>query len=265
MSGYRPPMHTAQPVGALLREWRQRRRMTQLDLALEANISARHLSFVETGRSQPSREMLLHLSEELDIPLRQRNALLTSAGFAPMFAERRLDDAALASAREAIDLVLAAQKPFPAFALDRHWNIAASNGALPQLYEGIAPELLAPPMNALRLSLHPGGLAPRIVNLAEWRAHLLLRLRRQVELTGDAQLAELLREASGYPAPPALEVPEHAVLVPCRIRTPAGLLAFFSTTTIFGSPVDVTLSELALESFFPADSQTAQAVRQLSS
>jgi transcriptional regulator with XRE-family HTH domain len=263
MSGYRPPMHTAQPVGTLLREWRQRRRMTQLDLALEANISARHLSFVETGRSQPSREMLLHLSEELDIPLRQRNALLTSAGFAPMFAERRLDDAALASARQAIDLVLAAQKPFPAFALDRHWNIAASNGALPQLYEGIAPELLAPPMNALRLSLHPGGLAPRIVNLAEWRAHLLLRLRRQVELSADAQLAELLREVSGYPAPPALEVPEHAVLVPCRIRTPAGVLAFFSTTTVFGSPVDVTLAELAIELFFPADPASAALARQL--
>src|ERR1700741_3618009 len=173
MSGYRPPMQTTQPVGALLREWRQRRRMTQMDLALDANISARHLSFMETGRSQPSREMLLHLSEELDIPLRQRNALLTSAGFAPMFAERRLDDAALASAREAIDLVLAAQKPFPAFALDRHWNIAASNAALPQLYEGIAAGFLEPPLNALRLRLYPAGLAPRIVNLAEWRAHLL--------------------------------------------------------------------------------------------
>jgi transcriptional regulator with XRE-family HTH domain len=256
-------MQTAQPVGTLLREWRQRRRMTQLDLALDANISARHLSFMETGRSQPSREMLLHLSEELDIPLRERNALLMSAGFAPVFAERRLDDAALKSAREAIELVLAAQKPFPAFAIDRHWNMAASNGALPQLYEGIAPELLEPPVNVLRLSLHPDGLAPRIANLAEWRAHLLFRLRRQVELTGDSTLAALLREASAYPAPPAPEVPEHSVLVPFRIRTPAGVLSFFSTTTVFGSPVDVTLAELAIESFFPADAATADTVRRL--
>ena len=265
MSGYRPSMQTMQPVGTLLREWRQRRRLTQLDLALDANISARHLSFMETGRAQPSREMLLHLSAELDIPLRERNALLMSAGFAPLFGERRLDDAGLKSARDAIDLVLAAQQPFPAFALDRHWNMAASNGALPQLYDGIAPELLKPPINALRLSLHPGGLAPRIANLAEWRAHLLLRLRRQVELTADPKLAELLREACAYPAPPEpAAVPEHAVLVPFRIRTPAGILSFFSTTTVFGSPVDVTLSELAIESFFPADAATAQAVRQLS-
>src|SRR5689334_22379774 len=182
----------AQPVGSLIRDWRQRRRMTQLDLTLEADISARHLSFVETGRAQPSREMLLHLSEELDIPLRERNTLLVSAGFAPMFRERRLDDAALAAARSAIDVVLAAQRPFPAFALDRHWNIAASNSALQQIYEGVDPELMKPPVNALRLSLHPRGVAPRIENLAEWRAHLLFRLRKQVELTGDKALQDLL-------------------------------------------------------------------------
>ena len=154
-----------QTVGTLLREWRQRRRLTQMDLALEADISPRHLSFVETGRASPSREMLLHLSEELEIPLRERNALLVAGGFAPMYRERGLDDAALAQARAAIDVVLEAQKPFPAFALDRHWNIVATNHALPQLYEGVAPELVAQPVNAMRIALHPQGVAPRIENL----------------------------------------------------------------------------------------------------
>lgn len=176
-------MASPQPVGALLREWRRRRRMTQMDLALEADISPRHLSFVETGRAQPSRAMLLHLFEELEIPLRERNALLMAAGYAPLYAERALGDAALAAAREAIGLVLEAQKPFPAFALDRHWNAVATNGALPWLYEGVDASLLTPPINVLRLSLHPRGLAPRIVNLVEWRGHLLARLRRQVALT----------------------------------------------------------------------------------
>jgi transcriptional regulator with XRE-family HTH domain len=260
-------MHTQQPVGTLLREWRQRRRLTQLDLALDADISPRHLSFVETGRAQPSREMLLHLSEELEIPLRERNTLLVAAGFAPMFKERKLDDAALANAREAIDLVLKAQKPFPAFALDRHWNIAASNGALPELYEGVAEDLLKPPVNAMRLSLHPQGLAPRIENLAEWREHLLARLRKQVEVTADPVLKQLMAEVSAYPAP-SPRAPqaglENAVLVPLRIRTSLGVLCFMSTTTVFGTPVDVTLAELAIEMFFPADQATAEAVRKAS-
>jgi transcriptional regulator with XRE-family HTH domain len=257
-------MQTAQSVGTLLREWRQRRRLTQLDLALDADISPRHLSFVETGRSQPSREMLLHLSEALEVPLRERNALLVAAGYAPMFRERRLDDAALERARQAIDWVLEAQKPFPAFALDRHWNIVASNNALPQLYEDVTKELLEQPVNAMRLSLHPQGLAPRIENLAEWRAHLLARLQKQVEQTADPVLKALLEEVSAYPAPQArYEGPEHAVLVPLRIRTPLGLLSFMSTTTVFGTPVDVTLAELAIEMFFPADGQTAEAVRRL--
>ena len=187
------------PVGGLLRQWRQRRRLSQLDLASDAGISTRHLSFLETGRAQPSRDMLLHLSEQLDVPVRERNVLLVAAGFAPIFPERPLDDPALAPARAAIDLVLDRQKPYPAFALDRHWRIAASNAALPELYEDVAAELLQSPVNAMRLSLHPRGLAPRIVNLAEWRAHLLYRLRRQVELTADAVLTELLREVSAYP------------------------------------------------------------------
>jgi transcriptional regulator with XRE-family HTH domain len=261
----RAMMQAAQPVGALLREWRQRRRMTQMDLALEADISPRHLSFVETGRSQPSREMLMHLCEELEVPLRERNALLVSAGFAPLYRERLLQDEALAAARKAVELVLEAQKPFPAFALDRHWNMVASNHALPQLYEGIAAELLAPPVNALRLTLHPRGLAPRIANLAEWRAHLLSRLRRQAGLTADPKLAALLRECSAYPVEGAFEDAALAreVLVPLRFRAGEHILSFFSTTTVFGSPVDVTLSELAIESFFPADAATAAAVRNL--
>jgi transcriptional regulator with XRE-family HTH domain len=259
----RAMMQAAQPVGAMLREWRQRRRMTQMDLALEADISPRHLSFVETGRSQPSREMLMHLCEELEVPLRERNALLVSAGFAPLYRERLLQDAALDAARRAIEVVLAAQKPFPAFALDRHWNMVASNGALPQLYEGVAPELLAPPVNALRLTLHPGGLAPRIANLAEWRAHLLSRLRRQVGLTADPKLATLLRECSEYPVEGGFDDAclAQEVLVPLRIRAGEQVFSFFSTTTVFGSPVEVTLSELAIESFFPADAATAAAVR----
>jgi transcriptional regulator with XRE-family HTH domain len=185
-----------QTIGEHLREWRQRRRMSQLDLALEAGISTRHLSFVETGRALPSRDMLLHLAEQLGVPMRERNVLLVAAGYAPMFPERSLRDPALAAARAAIDLVLDRQKPYPAFALDRHWCIAASNTALPELYTGVAPELLEPPVNGLRLSLHPRGMAPRIVNLAEWRAHLLFRLRRQIEITADPVLRCGLRRAS---------------------------------------------------------------------
>jgi transcriptional regulator with XRE-family HTH domain len=259
-------MSTARPVGDLLREWRQRRRLSQLDLACEAEISTRHLSFVETGRAQPSREMILHLSEQLDIPMRERNILLVAAGYAPMFPERSLDDPALRSARKAIDLVLESQKPYPAFAIDRHWNIVASNGAIPEVYVGVAADVLRPPINALRLSLHPEGLAPRIVNLEEWREHVLGRLRRQVDLTADPLLIDLLRELVDYAKPLAKRradapSPEHAVAVPFRISTVLGLLSFFTTTTIFGTPVDVTLSELALECFYPADAATADVVR----
>lgn len=253
-----------QGVGALLREWRQRRRMTQLELALEADVSPRHLSFVETGRAQPSRKLLLNLSNHLDIPLRERNALLVAAGYAPMYRERGLGDAALAAARGAVEKVLAAQKPYPAFALDRHWNVVAWNGALAQLFADLAPELAGPPMNAMRVSLHPGGLAPLIENLPEWRAHLLARLRRQIGVTGDPALATLLAECLGYPGGEAPEaVDANAVLVPLKLRTPAGTLALFSTTTVFGTPVEVTLAELAIELFFPADEATAEAVRRL--
>jgi transcriptional regulator with XRE-family HTH domain len=255
------------PVGSLLREWRQRRRLSQLELACDAGISTRHLSFVETGRAQPSRDMLLHLSEQLEVPVRERNVLLVAAGYAPIFPERPLADPALAAARAAIDLVLERQKPYPAFALDRHWRIVASNAALPQLYDGVAPELMQPPVNAMRLSLHPRGLAPRIANLGEWRARLLYRLRREVELTADPVLIELLQEVGGYPMrshqPLQIKGIEHDIAVPFRIKTKEGVLSFFSMTTVFGTPVDVMLSELALELFFPADDETVAAVQRM--
>ncbi|HZS08147.1 MAG TPA: helix-turn-helix transcriptional regulator [Blastocatellia bacterium] len=256
-----------QPVGNLLRKWRERRRLSQLDLACEAEISTRHLSFLETGRSQPSREMVLRLAEQLDVPLRERNALLLAAGYAPAFPERPLEDPALAAARRAVDLVLAGHEPYPALAIDRHWTLMAHNKAVAPLLAGIEPALLQPPANVLRLSLHPGGLAPRIVNLAEWRAHLFARLRRQIEVTADPVLEGLLRELSGYPlhgeAAPGAHMEYTGVVVPFRLATEQGTLSFLSTTTIFGTPVDITLSELALESFFPADAATAKALRGL--
>ena len=257
------------PVGVHLREWRRRRRMSQLELACEADISSRHLSFLETGRSRPSREMILHLAEQLEVPMRERNVLLVAAGYAPMFPERALDDPSLNAARHAIDLVLEGQKPYPAFAIDRHWRVVASNGAIPELYEGAAPHLLEPPINGLRLSLHPQGLAPRIANLGEWRAHLLTRLRRQIDLTADVVLMDLMREVLQYPMPTSVGLArssvseEQSLVVPFKIVTSAGLLSLFSTTTVFGTPVDVTLSELALEMFFPADAETAETVRRL--
>ena len=260
-------MVSVRAIGDLLREWRQRRRLSQLDLACEAEISTRHLSFLETGRSQPSREMVLHLAEQLEVPQRERNVLLVAAGYAPMFPERSLEDPVLDNVRRAIHLVLEAQKPYPAFAIDRRWNIAASNAALPQLYDGVSPDLLKPPVNALRLGLSPQGLAPKIANLAEWRAHLLARLRRQIDLTGDSALMELLQELLQYPGgvskTPTMPVGamQHAVVVPLQIRAGGQMLSFFSTTTIFGSPVDVTLSEIALECFYAADQATADAVR----
>jgi transcriptional regulator with XRE-family HTH domain len=260
-------MLNRRPVGNLLREWRQRRHLSQLDLACDAGVSTRHLSFVETGRALPSREMLLHLSEQLDVPMRDRNVLLVAAGYAPSFPERPLEDPALIAARAAIDLVLARQLPYPAFAIDRHWTIVSSNGALPKLYDDIAADLLAPPVNAMRLSLHPRGLAPRIANFAEWRAHLLFRLRRQVELTADPVLIALQREVSRYAAPTGTPAPagslRYEIAIPFRIRIGSSVLSFFSMTTVFGTPVDVMLSELALELFFPADDDTVTAVQRM--
>jgi len=257
------------PVGNLLREWRQRRRLSQLDFAVEAEISSKHLSFLETGRSRPSREMLLKLAELLEVPLRERNTLLISAGFAPMFSERKLDDPSLQAAREAMELVLKGHEPYPAIAVDRHWTLLAANRAVAPMLTDIKSELLAPPMNVLRASLHPDGLAPRIVNLAQWRAHIFARLRRQIEISADPVLTALLEELTSYPAPehPARSgnggEATNAFVVPMRLATPMGVLSFISTTTVFGTPIDVTLSELALESFFPADAATATALRQM--
>jgi transcriptional regulator with XRE-family HTH domain len=259
------PAPSTAPVGALLRQWRQRRRLSQLDLASDAAISTRHLSCLETGRAQPSRQMLMRLAERLEVPVRERNTLLTAAGYAPMYRERALDDPALAAARRAVDVLLKAHEPAPALAVDRHWTLVSHNRAVAPFLAGASPALLQPPVNVLRLSLHPEGLAPRIVNLAQWRAHLLSRLRQQVAASGDAVLAALLDELSAYPPGEPHDAGSEAggVIVPLQVRTDAGVLSFISTTTVFGTPVDITLSELALETFFPADEATAQALRHL--
>lgn len=255
-------MTTAQTFGDLVRDWRGRRRMTQMDLALEAEISPRHMSFLETGRSRPSREMVLNLAERLDLPLRERNQLLTAAGFAAVFPQRPLDDPQLAAARRAVDLIMAGHEPHPALLVDRHWQLLAANDAAQHLMTGLAPELLTPPINVLRASLHPGGLAGRILNLTEWRAHVLERLRRDLGVTADPKIAELLAELTAYPAPPAAVGRAHGpdyggVAIPLRLASDRGPLSFISTTTLFGTAVDVTLSELILETFFAADEHTA--------
>jgi len=255
---------THKPVGDHLREWRIRRRMSQMDLALEAEISTRHLSFLETGRAQPSREMVLHLADQLEVPLRERNVILVAAGFAPVFAERRLDDPQLAAARRAVDVILKAHEPYPALVVDLRWNLVAANAAVAPLMAGVDPELLAEPVNVVRLSLHPRGLAPRIANLGEWQAHMLERLRRQAELTADPGLIALIEEIRGYPRPPAPDRrPEDFgdVVIPLQLMVGDTMLSLFGTTTVFGTPVDITLSELTLETFFPADAATAEALR----
>ncbi len=259
----------ASPVGEQLRQWRQRRRRSQLDLALDADISQRHLSYVESGRARPSRDMILHLCEHLEVPLRDRNSLLLAAGFAPVYPERSLSDPDLAEARRAVERVLALHDPFPAIAVDRTWTMLAANPAVAPLMEGVEdPALLQPPVNVLRLSLHPKGVLPRIVNARDWRQHVLLRLRHQVDATGDAVLIRLLAELEAFPEPPrepgssrTISPGEAAIALPLAIRTPAGVLSFITTTTVFGAPMDVTLAELAIEAFYPADEATAAAMR----
>jgi len=188
-------------IGPVLREWRRRRRLSQLDLAMSADISARHMSFIETGRSRPSREVILKLAEGLQLNLRNRNALLMAGGFAPTYAERRLEDPALSPARAIVQRILDAHMPFPALAVDRHWNLIASNSSVKTLIASVAPHLIEPPVNVLRLSIHPQGLAPQIANLAEWKRHLIERLHHQVEASGDQQLEALAAELKAYPAP----------------------------------------------------------------
>ncbi len=206
------------PVGDHLREWRMRRRMSQMDLALDAEISTRRLSFLETGRARPSREMVLLLAEQLEVPLRDRNVILVAAGFAPVFAERSLDDPGMAAARRAVDVILAAHEPYPALVVDLRWNLVAANAAVAPMLEGVDPALLAAPLNVIRLSLHPRGLASRIANLGEWHAHILERLRRQAELTADPGLIALIEEIRGYPAGPR---PPSRGLRRCRDPVPA--------------------------------------------
>jgi len=252
-------------VGALLRGWRRRRHLSQLDLALEAEVSARHLSFIETGRSRPSAQMVVHLAERLDVPLRDRNQLLLAAGYAPLYGQRDLDEPVMGPVREALDRVLAGHDPYPALVVDRHWGMVAGNRAVGLLTTGVAGHLLEPPVNVLRLALHPDGLAPRTINLGEWRAHLLDRLGRQAVASGDPALATLYDELAGYPSegtPPPIDLDAAEIAVPLRLRDRSGgELSFISTVTTFGTAVDITLSELSIEAFFPADQATADFLR----
>ena len=261
------------PVGELLRRWRGRRRLSQLELALESGISARHLSFVENGRSAPSREMILRLAGQLDLPLREQNYLLLAAGYAPVYSEATLDAPEMSAVRGAVRQVLTGHEPYPAVVVDRNWNLMDANAGVALLTAGVAEELLASPANVLRINLHPDGMASRIANLGEWRAHLLGRLRRQVSLTAEPELIRLLEELRTYPCEqpePDIEIPGPGdIVVPLRIhhgdRHKGQKLAFFSTVATFGTPLDVTVAELVIESFFPADAGTASALHRLNS
>ena len=264
-----------QKAGAQLREWRQRRRLSQLDLAIAANVSARHLSFVETGRSRPTSEMILHLAEQLEVPLRDRNALLLAGGYAPRYAEHGLAEPELKVVKDALRRVLAGQQPYPAVLVNRWWELVEANAGIALFTRDVDPGLLEPPVNVLRLSLHPDGMAPRIANLRQWRAHLLTRLHRQAETTGDPRLAALHDELKTYPggetappgtaspgtAPPGTAPPGTAdVVVPLRYRGDRQELSFLSITAVIGTPMDITVEELAVESFYPADEATAAAL-----
>jgi transcriptional regulator with XRE-family HTH domain len=254
----------ASSAGALLREWRQRRNLSQLELALRSAVSARHLSFIETGRARPSREMVLHLAERLDVPLRERNNLLLAAGFAPVFGERSLDESEMVPVRDALERFLSAHEPYPALAVDRHWNIVAGNRGIAYVTQGVADELRVPPANALRIALHPDGMAPRISNLPDWSGYVLARLRRELEATRDPELESLYKELVAYPG-----ITEHDVAGPPnpddimlmhQLRLDDANLALFCTFTTFGTARDLTLAELTLVAFYPADPRTAEAL-----
>ena len=247
---------TTVPVGQLLRGWRERRRLSQLELASTAGVSPRHLSFVETGRSRPTSAMILRLADHLEVPLREQNRLLLAGGFAPAHPERSLDEPTMSAVHDAVERLLAAHAPFPALVVDRGWDLVSANDPVYALLDGVAPWLLEPPVNVIRLTLHAEGLAPRIVNLGQWRAHLLHRLAREHAATGDARLRRLYDELRGPDGPDAVH-PPNALVVPLRLQVPGvGELSMFSTTTVFGTPYEVTLSELAIESFYPADAAT---------
>jgi transcriptional regulator with XRE-family HTH domain len=251
------------PIGELLRSWRRRRNLSQLELALNAAVSARHVSFLETGRARPSREMVIRLAEELEIPLRERNSLMLAAGYAPIHEERQLSAPEMATVRQALDRFLRAHEPYPALVVDRHHNLLTANDALELLLDGVDPELLEPPANAMRIALHPRGVAPRTVNLPEWSAHLLQRVRREAQATGDPQLSALYRELAAYPGVqltmPHADILPGDIVLPLRLRDADGRgeLAFFSTLSTFGSAADITVSELAIEAFYPANANTA--------
>jgi transcriptional regulator with XRE-family HTH domain len=259
------PARSQRPVGELLRGWRERRRLSQLELSLQAEISTRHLSFVETGRSAPSREMVLLLAEQLEVDLRERNHLLLAAGYAPVYGESPLEAPEMASVRAAVRQILTGHEPYPAVVVDRAWNLVDANATVAVFTDGVAPELLEAPANVLRLALHPEGMAPRILNLGEWRAHLLGRLRRQVAVSGDPGLSALLTELRAYPGEeqePAVEIPGAGeVLVPLRVTHGGIELSFLGTIATFGAPLDITLAELSIESFYPADPATASYLR----
>jgi transcriptional regulator with XRE-family HTH domain len=272
-------MTTTEPVGALVRRWRQRRGRSQLDVSLAAELSARHLSFIETGRATPSRAMIERLCDELDVPLRERNMFYLAAGFAPAHAERPLAD--LGAARAAVEAVLRGHQPNPAVAVNARWELLAANRAMTAFLADVPPELTTEPLNVLRATLHPDGLARGIRNLAQWRAHVLRRVRRQLARTAAEGLADLLAELASYPAPPAdparsggpvprggpappTAAPSDDLAVPLLLSTGYGELALLYTTTVFGSPRDVTLDEVAIETFFPADTATAETLRTLS-
>jgi transcriptional regulator with XRE-family HTH domain len=247
--------------GALMREWRQRRRLSQLDLAIEAGVSARHVSFIETGRSSPSRAMVLRLADVLGIPLREQNQLLLSAGLAPEYRERSLDDPDMAAVRHGVERVLAAYHPFPCVVVNRGWGLVLANEGAAVLLDGVAPSLLEQP-NALRIALHPDGLAPRIRNFGQWRHHLIERLRREVAISGSAESAALLSEIESYPGESDEGRDFGGVAVPLELYTSAGqLLTFISTVTTFGTALDLTAAELSIEAFLPADDATAAALR----
>lgn len=249
----------ATEVGTLLRQWRTRRRLSQLELASRAEVSPKHVSFLETGRARPTREMLLRLGEHLSIPLRERNDLLLAGGFAPSFPARPLSAAPMAAVASAIEWILTAQAPNPSLVVDRHWTMVDANPQVAALTAGSAAWLLEPPVNVLRLALHPDGLAPRIINLGEWRRNLLSRLQHQVDATGDPRLRDLADELTGYPSGDHEPDGDGTVelVVPLRLRTDHGELAFLSTTTVFGAARDVTVEDLAIETFYPADAVTA--------
>jgi transcriptional regulator with XRE-family HTH domain len=253
----------SRPVGQLLREWRERRRLSQLELSIQAEISTRHLSFVETGRSRPTPEMIVKLTEHLEVPLRERNQLLLAGGYAPRYPEHGLDAPELAGVRAALRQVLAGHEPYPAVVINRWWELLDANAAVGVITAGCAAHLLAPPVNVLRLSLHPEGMAPRIANLAQWRGHLLEQVRRRAEQTGDGRLRELHAELLEYPGGVDTALPASNVVLPLRLRHETGELSFFSISAAVETAADVTVAELAIESFYPADAGTVQRLRAL--